>query len=171
MGKEYNYHAPRHSPLFLDQTEVRKAEKKFWRPGLPSPYLRVWMTTPPPSPPPFSQGLDPALQCAWLYSDMVEHLIWNWADLKIKTKNTRLFWNKWNKFNVSDISTLFFPTCHALTTWVELSSVKWYKKRILGEIQGKSILFRSRHEVRFNEGLNWGSRRTPLYPWLPHSTE
>ena len=68
MGKEYNYHAPpppppsplRHSPLFLDQTEVRKAEKKFWRPGLPSPYLRVWMTTPLP---PFSQGLDPALQC------------------------------------------------------------------------------------------------------------
>ena len=39
---------PRHPPLFLDQTEVRKAEKKFWRPGLPSPYLRVWMTTPPP---------------------------------------------------------------------------------------------------------------------------
>ena len=48
MGKEYNYHAPRHPPLFLDQTEVRKAEKKFWRPGLPSPYLRVWMTTPLP---------------------------------------------------------------------------------------------------------------------------
>ena len=38
----------RHPPLFLDQTEVRKAEKKIWRPGLPSPYLRVWMTTPPP---------------------------------------------------------------------------------------------------------------------------
>ena len=49
MGKEYNYHAPppRHSPLFLDQTEVRKAGKKLWRPGLPSPYLRVWMTNPP----------------------------------------------------------------------------------------------------------------------------
>ena len=79
MWKEYNYHAPRHSPLFLEQTEVRKAEKKFWRPGLPSPYLRVWMTTSPP-PPPVSQGLDPALQCAWFYSDIVEHLIWNWAD-------------------------------------------------------------------------------------------
>ena len=55
MWKEYNYHAPRHSPLFLDQTEVRKAEKKFWRPGLPSPYLRVWMTTPLP-PPLFSRS-------------------------------------------------------------------------------------------------------------------
>ena len=77
MGKEYNYHAPRHPPLFLAQTEVRKAEKKILRPGLPSPYLRVWMTTPLP---PFSQGLDPALQCAWLYSDMIEHFIWNWAD-------------------------------------------------------------------------------------------
>ena len=33
--------------LFLDQTEARRAEKSFWRPP-PSPYLRVWMTTPPP---------------------------------------------------------------------------------------------------------------------------
>ena len=33
-------------PLFLDQTEVRRAENKFWdRP--PPPYLTVWMTGPP----------------------------------------------------------------------------------------------------------------------------
>ena len=42
-------------PLFLDQTEDRRAEKTFWG-DLPSPYLRVWMTLPP-----LSQGLDPAL--------------------------------------------------------------------------------------------------------------
>ena len=32
-------------PLFLDQTEARRAEKIFW--GAPGPpYLRVWMTAP-----------------------------------------------------------------------------------------------------------------------------
>ena len=31
--------------LFLDQTEVQRAEKKFWR---PPPHLRVWMTAPLP---------------------------------------------------------------------------------------------------------------------------
>ena len=34
-------------PLFLDQTETRRAEKIFWSPGHPLPtYLRVWMTGP-----------------------------------------------------------------------------------------------------------------------------
>ena len=33
------------SPLFLDQTEARRAEKFFWD---HPPYLRVWMTGPPP---------------------------------------------------------------------------------------------------------------------------
>ena len=49
------------NPLFLDQTETRRAEKKFF--GTPAPllYLRVWMTKPPPPTPPLSQGLDPAL--------------------------------------------------------------------------------------------------------------
>ena len=43
-------------PLFLDQNEARKAEKKiFLRPG-PSPYLRVWMTIRP-----LSEGVDPPL--------------------------------------------------------------------------------------------------------------
>ena len=33
--------------LFLDQTEARRNEKKkFLRP--PPPYLRIWMTAPPP---------------------------------------------------------------------------------------------------------------------------
>ena len=46
-------------PLFLDQTEARRAEKKFfWETG-PPPFLRVWMTALPP--PPLSEGLDPAL--------------------------------------------------------------------------------------------------------------
>ena len=45
-------------PLFLDQTEARRAEKKIFfgdRPPLP-PYQRVWMTAPR-----LSQGLDSAL--------------------------------------------------------------------------------------------------------------
>ena len=45
-------------PLFLDQTEARRAKKHFfWRP--PPPFLRMWMTAPPP---PLSQGLDPVIQ-------------------------------------------------------------------------------------------------------------
>ena len=31
-------------PFFLDQTEARRAEKKFFETGSPAPYLRVWMT-------------------------------------------------------------------------------------------------------------------------------
>ena len=34
-------------PLFLDQTEARRAEKKLFE-DHPPPYLRVWMTPPPP---------------------------------------------------------------------------------------------------------------------------
>ena len=43
-------------PLFLDQTEARRAEKFFWR------------LLPPqcPLPPPLSQGLDPALPMTWI---------------------------------------------------------------------------------------------------------
>ena len=37
-------------PLFLDQNEARVQEKNFCENG-PSPYLRVWMTTPLPPPP------------------------------------------------------------------------------------------------------------------------
>ena len=33
-------------PLFLDQTEARRAEKKFFETS-PPPHLRVWMTGPP----------------------------------------------------------------------------------------------------------------------------
>ena len=46
-------------PLFLDQTEFRKAEKKIFVTG-PPPYLRVSMIAPPP---PLSYGLDPPLLC------------------------------------------------------------------------------------------------------------
>ena len=41
--------------LFLDQTEVQRAERIFF--GDPPPYQRFWMTVPPP----LSQGLDAAL--------------------------------------------------------------------------------------------------------------
>ena len=45
--------------LCLDQTEALRAPKKIF--GRPGPrYLRIWMT--PSSPPPPSQGLDPARQ-------------------------------------------------------------------------------------------------------------
>ena len=38
-------------PLFLDQTEARRAEKVlFLRPPPPPPYLRVWKAAPAPSP-------------------------------------------------------------------------------------------------------------------------
>ena len=43
-------------PLFLDQTEARKAEKKILETELP-PFIRVWMTGPPV----LSEGLDPPL--------------------------------------------------------------------------------------------------------------
>ena len=36
-------------PFFLDQTEARRAENIF-RGYRPPPYLRVWMTPPPPAP-------------------------------------------------------------------------------------------------------------------------
>ena len=43
---------PAPTPLFLDQNEARRAEKKF---ESALPYLRVWMN------PPLSEGLDPSL--------------------------------------------------------------------------------------------------------------
>ena len=50
-------------PLFLDQTETRKAETFFLETGSPLPHLRVWRTwTPPPL---LSQGLDLALLCTY----------------------------------------------------------------------------------------------------------
>ena len=45
--------------LLLDQTEDRRAEKIWGR--NPPPYLRVWMTAPPPPASPLSHGLGPAL--------------------------------------------------------------------------------------------------------------
>ena len=37
-------------PLFLDQNEARRTEKKLFWGCPPTPYLRVWMTPPPPPP-------------------------------------------------------------------------------------------------------------------------
>ena len=45
------------SPLFLEQTEVRRAEKNFLETGTPPSHLRVGMTLPPP----LSEELDPPL--------------------------------------------------------------------------------------------------------------
>ena len=45
---------PTPTPLFLDQNEARRADKKILSP--PPPYLRVWM-----NPPSLSEGLDPPL--------------------------------------------------------------------------------------------------------------
>ena len=36
------------SPIILDQTETRRAEKKFLETCTP-PFLRIWMIAPPPS--------------------------------------------------------------------------------------------------------------------------
>ena len=44
-------------PLFLDQTEARRVGKKFFETG-PPPFIRVWMTLPPPFPYDLSLLLD-----------------------------------------------------------------------------------------------------------------
>ena len=45
--------------LFLKQTEAWRAEKNFFETAPPAPpYLRVWMTRPPPLP----EGLNPQLK-------------------------------------------------------------------------------------------------------------
>ena len=50
---------PPPATLFLDQTEARRVEKIFWRPG---PSLSKGLDAPPPHPPPsLSRALDPAL--------------------------------------------------------------------------------------------------------------
>ena len=46
-------------PLFLHQTEARRAEKNFFETG-PPPFVRVWMTGPPL--PPLYKGLVPPLK-------------------------------------------------------------------------------------------------------------
>ena len=57
------------SPLFLDQTEARGAEKFFFGDQAPL-YLRVWMTAPSSHPPPpltLSEGLDQPLSLQVLF--------------------------------------------------------------------------------------------------------
>ena len=53
MAEPEEGHGGPRSPLFLNQTEAQRAEKFFWKTA--PPYLRVWMTVPPP----LSQGVDP----------------------------------------------------------------------------------------------------------------
>ena len=60
-----------HPPSILNQSVARRPEKKpFFRPPH-SPYLRVWMTAPPP--PPLSEGLDPPMQV--YYNDQITFLV------------------------------------------------------------------------------------------------
>ena len=54
------------SPLFLDQTEARGAEKFFFGDQAPR-YLRVWMTAPPLPPLTLSKGLDQPLSLQVLF--------------------------------------------------------------------------------------------------------
>ena len=59
---------------------------------------------------------------------------WIWTGVTKKRKDKELTWLFWNKFNVLDFSTLFFffPTCHALKAWFELSRVKLYWNDLKG---------------------------------------
>jgi len=67
------------SPLFSDETEARRAEKKFFGERFaPSPYIRVWMTGPHP----ISQGLDLALTSAFYVCEKVQKTFW-FCDLSI----------------------------------------------------------------------------------------
>ena len=50
-----------------------------------------------------------------------------------KSKDKEFSWLFWNKFSVSDFTTLTFPpTCQALKTWFELSRAKLYRKNLRG---------------------------------------
>ena len=49
-------------PLFLDQTEARRAENFFGDPRPPPPLSQDLDDRPPPLPP-LSEGLDPPLRC------------------------------------------------------------------------------------------------------------
>ena len=55
-------------PLFLDQIEARRAKNKFLEKA--PPYLRVWMTPPPPS-----EGLDPPLKRRYVFVVVVVLLV------------------------------------------------------------------------------------------------
>ena len=54
----------------------------------------------------------------------------NWSDKKVKTKNLLCFLEINSMFRTSVHG--FFPTCHALITWFELSRVKLYRNELKG---------------------------------------
>ena len=69
-------------PLFLDQTEARRAEKKFGgttNPPPTFPYLRIWMTPP-----------QPAYLKVWIrhWNGEIAKFLTNWTE-EIKYKNVR----------------------------------------------------------------------------------
>ena len=74
------------SPLFLDQTEARRAEKKLlWPPPSPS-YPRVYMTSPPS--PHLSEGLNLPLQV--LHGFPLVGLLYLWLHNLARNRSRRL---------------------------------------------------------------------------------
>ena len=74
-----------------------------------------------------------------------------WGDKK--SNNKELTWLFCNKFCASDFCTVvhhfFFPACHVLKTWFELSGVKLYRNNLKGnknyfEVSGRFELSRVR---------------------------
>ena len=54
----------------------------------------------------------------------------NWSDKNVKTKNIIGCFEIKSMFQTSEHG--FFPTCHALKTWFELSRVKLYRNELKG---------------------------------------
>ena len=65
---------PGPSPLFLDQTEARRG-KNFFGGDRPLPYLRVWMTAPPPHPLISRSGSDTAKNMSPLQNNILYFLL------------------------------------------------------------------------------------------------
>ena len=66
--------------LFFFRNEAGRAEKIYFGDRRPPPYLRVWMTTPPP----VSDGLDLPLQFAVFRSRFLHFVTYKW---KVYTKH------------------------------------------------------------------------------------
>ena len=68
-------------PLFLDQTEDRRAEKNIFETGSPPPpYLRVWMTALPPL---SSEGVDLPLGCTLNHRFRSKNIKMKWFGISL----------------------------------------------------------------------------------------
>ena len=90
----------------------------------------------------FGKGIEK--KKTWLISTWL-NVVFNCTDKKVKTKNTRLLWNK---TNVLSCCSLLFPTNHELKTWFDLSRVKLYRN----DLKGNKNYFELAREVRHIEG-------------------